>query len=267
MELYLSLNDKQSQQLKLMSTIKDVSMNQYVETVLSEHFDNIKSSDIISELQNIFSTDDSETVETVGKQSRHNNATSNEFIIPKSFHKPFANVVLSRCDFVNHGIRKKQKLRFNLNHALYIKEKGSSFGYDDFTDMIDKFGSSQAVLYRFVWNVQQGNFDGLIEQFYKPMDSVQFSKKNGNLYINDEKVSDIYSIRILTHQFVNKNGGKHEKVLELIRKNPHLDKLHVRILCENIDNQKLMELLQNNKKTEVVNNREKRQNLLMNGGI
>lgn len=61
--------------------------------------------------------------------------------------------------------------------------------------------------------------------------------------------------------------SEEQKIWETIHRYPHIDELHIRILCENYENTDLLRFFNQKKETKVVNNREKRQNMLMNGGI
>ena len=260
MEIFLSFDDEQSKRLKLICAIKDISMAQYINDVMAEHLDSMSASDLVEDIESLFKTDNADV--------KQNSISSEKGImIPKSNQRPYkGTLILKRCKFYAMS-KRLLELDCDVNTALYIKELGDSFTFQVFKQMADDLHLNHPVFYRFIYNLQNGEFDELIDTFKKKMKLLlTFGIQDGDVYCNKEKMCDVQTAEVIIHQFANSSLKKEETIWRFVQKHPHMDALHIRILCENFDNFRLTRLFEK-KETPIVNNREKRENLIKNGGI
>lgn len=263
MNVTLKLDDNQSRKLHLVADIKDISIADYVNSIVAEHIDNVQVADIVAELETLFKSD-----EVVEKKAKKNHDSNELFVVPKTFRKLYkGDISLKRCAIITHGKSKNIELKCDINTAMYLHEKGD-LTYGEFKSICDTLKLRPNVLYRFVYNVQTHTFDKIMGDFDNKIRKTNFSfgKMNGKVYCNKEKMCDVQSLQVLIHQYANSSTPKEETIWRFIQSNPHMDALHIRIICENFDNPSLTRFF-TKKETPVVNNREKRQNLIMNGGI
>lgn len=255
----IKLSEEQKTKLLLLTVVENISIEEYVTNIVVDYLNNVESKSIVSHVEELFG-------ESKEKPKRKPRNKKNALLtISKTFHKEYSTLILSRCTIISKG-QKEQPLILDINDALMMKEHGQ-FTYDEFQVMETELNVSKPVLYRFLWNVQEGNFDGLIDEFKEKMDKVFFSVQDKKLYCNSEQVCDLIDAEIIVSAFINNSALKERKIWETIRRYPHIDELHIHILCENYENTDLLRFFNQKKETKVVNNREKRQNMLMNGGI
>ena len=62
------------------------------------------------------------------------------------------------------------------------------------------------------------------------------------------------------------DGNVHEKIYDLHKAFPNIDKMQIKIVCENYDNSVLLDLLKEDKKIFIENNPSKRRNIIENNG-
>lgn len=263
MNVTLKLDDNQSRKLHLVADIKDISIADYVNSIVAEHIDNVQVADIVAELETLFKNN-AEAEEKTTKNHDDNDL----FVVPKTFRRPYkGDISLKRCHIITHGKNKEVSLKCDINTAMYLHEK-SDLTYGEFKSICDTLKLHPNVLYRFVYNVQTHTFDKLMGDFDNKIrkTSFTFGKMHDKVYCNKEKMCDVQSLQVLIHQYANSSTPKEETIWRFIQSNPHMDALHIRIICENFDNPNLTRFFRK-KETQVVNNREKRQNLIMNGGI
>lgn len=262
MEITLRLDDNQAKKLMMVTVVNDTSVEKYTNDVLINHLDSIDSKTIMNGVEKLFG----EVKQQTPRKKQHRNNGNEILTIPKSYQRDYMGLELSRCNIISVGKKRTQKLTLDINDALVIVEHGE-YTFNEFKELQKELNVTQPMLYRFMWNVDEGNLNSLITDFKSKMGKVFFSVQDNTLYCNSESVCDLFDAQIIISSFANRNCGKEREIWELIRNYPHIDELHLRILCENYTNEDLLRFINQRKEVVVENNREKRANLLMNGGI
>ena len=261
MDITVTLDDTQSKKLRLICAVENINADEYINNIISTHMDNIDAKAIVSGVEELFG-------KPTGSEKRikkPRNRGDELITISKKFQREYKHLILSRCTILSKGT-KVQKLMLDINDALLIKEHGE-YTFNEFKELSKQLNVTQPVLYRFMWNAQNGKLDSLMDEFKSKMNQVYFSVQDKKLFCNSESVCELIDAEIIVSQFTNRKCGKEEKIWEIIRNYSHVDELHLRILCENYQNKDLLRFFNQKKEVEVVNNREKRANLLLNGGI
>ncbi|MBR0059639.1 MAG: hypothetical protein IJP99_10635 [Methanobrevibacter sp.] len=191
MEITLHLDDEQAKKLMMVTVISDKSVEKYTNDVLINHLNSINSERIINEVEKLFLEP-----KQISSSKKLRNKGDGTLIIPKQYQKKYIGLNLSRCTILATGQRKTQKLRLDINDALLIKEHGE-YTYNEFKELLDKLDITRQILFRFLWNVQEGYVDSLIQEFNSKMDKVYFSVQNKTLYCNSERVCDLIDARTI----------------------------------------------------------------------
>ena len=180
------------------------------------------------------------------------------FKLKKSYHKPYTDLV------VGHGgvlySSNNQKLIFTIQDVIMIKDRIYSNKYNNLSDLKEGFDYSRQMFNRIVWNIEEGYFDELIEEYT----SRNYTYENimNTLYIDGENTGlTIDKCNLIVDCVVNENN-KQECVNRLIRTYPSTKPKYIRIISEEYNNVNLGKVLKKEvKKVDKVDNPQKRREL------
>lgn len=180
------------------------------------------------------------------------------FKLKKSYHKPYTDLV------VGHGgvlySSNNQKLSFTLQDVIMLRDKIYSNKYTNLSDLREGFDFSRQMFNKLVWNIEEGYFDDLIEEY----NSRNYTYENimNNLYIDGENTGlTIEKCNLIIDCIINENN-KQECVNKLIKTYSETKPKYIRILSEEYANPNLSKVLRKEvRKIEKIDNPQKRREL------
>lgn len=162
-------------------------------------------------------------------------------------------------------------LKATMSEVSIINEVYKSknhFKIMDVNEFKKAFHLKASTLGKLLWNVKEGNFENLIATYKNEISNMDFALSDiGNFIEINGRTADISISVARDIVTIMQNANNHEvKIWELQQGYRYLDPYHVRVIGDNYDNPKLLNLLKDEPLIEVVNNPSKRRNLIMNGG-
>lgn len=180
------------------------------------------------------------------------------FKLKKSYHRPYTDLV------VGHGgvlyTSNNQKLTFTIQDVINIRDKIYSNKYTNLSDLKEGFDFSRQMFNKIVWNIEEGYFDDLIEEYT----SRNYTYENimNNLYIDGENTGlTIEKCNLIVDCIINENN-KQECVNRLIKNYSTTKPKYIRIISEEYNNTNLSKVLKKEvRKVDKVDNPQKRREL------
>ena len=180
------------------------------------------------------------------------------FKLKQSYHKPYTDLV------VGHGgvlySSNNQRLSFTIQDVINLRDKIYSNKYTNLSDLKDGFDFSRQLFNKIVWNIEEGNFDELIDEY----NSRNYTYENimNNLYIDGENTGlTIEKCNLIVDCIVNENN-KQECVNRLIKNYSSTKPKYIRIISEEYNNINLSKVLKKEvRKVDKVDNPQKRREL------
>jgi hypothetical protein len=257
----MNLSTEADKKLNFICMIKGITIDEYVSSLLENHLQDIKLEDVMGDIENIFGVQkkDSRTYNqvTTGK---------NELIIlPESTKIPYKKIELHKDKFYTTNNR---PFKYNIYDMLLIQsyiEEGLTV--EMFRELKKVLKTNNNQLYRAVYNLQENiPLQKLLEEFRNKMKQCTFSTKDGFICINGD-LTTITPLEVQEMFHRLDNCDNKELCIYKIQKSGGNDYLHVRLICEHRNNKQLTNLISIKKEINVVNDREKRANILLNGGV
>lgn len=265
--LSVAVTDDVYASVKSRSNSLDLSISEYLRNLINQDLESVPvetiddSMSLLDRLGNAFGGVIKAVQPTTSKEMEL------EWVIPKTFQKPYLNLFLRREDLFGAAVNNHVYCtHWNINDILYLKE---AITYEPFVpgdakllaNILNK--SSQGVT-RMVWNIQEGYLDQIIDEFKGKMSEIDFDSVEQHhsfsnlLTMNDEVTSmSIQTARELV-DLMNVNGYSESTIWHTIKSYPNNDSLEVRVVCENYDNGQLLRLLHEEKGFVFENNPQKR---------
>ena len=247
-------NTKQFEKLELVSRLKNKSVEEYITDIVIDHINNINVNDIIDDVKRIFREDDTGYTPKEG-----------EYVIPPSSRKLFVGKIVMKRDKL-YTPKNGKRLVFDVYDMLLIRESISHLTKEEHKQLQKTLNTSPQQLNHSIWNIMNNSqLNELLDSFVEKTHKCTFDFIDGKLHINGEETIFLRTdLQDITHRVTNCSFK--EQCIHNIQK-MYPKKLHTRIVCENYDNPQLLKFLKEVKPTKVINNREKRANMLLNGGI
>ena len=177
------------------------------------------------------------------------------FKLGKSYHTPFDNLQ------VGHGgelySRNNQRLSFTIFDVIELKNRIYSNKYKVIKELYDGFDMSRQLCNKIIWNIEEGNFDELIEEYSTR--NYTYENKINRLYIDGEDTGlTIDNCNFIIECLINENN-KQKALNRLIKNYPATKPKYIRILGEEYNNINLNKVLKKEvPKVEKQNNPQKR---------
>ena len=149
------------------------------------------------------------------------------------------------------------KLPYTIYNIIELKKRIYSGTYDKIQDLYSDFGFAFQLGNKLVWNIEEGVFDDLIEEFQSRR--YTYERRYNNLYINGEDTHlTIEKCNLIIDCLVN-DPNKYDTINRLIKNYPQTEPKYIRILGEEYNNVNLSKVLKKEKvKVEAVNDPQKR---------
>ena len=251
------LSETQFRKLDLICTIRKMKPTDYLWEVLGKHLDNINIEDVISDIEDIFGQEKPTIV--------YNTIPQEEVIIPKSSRKLYTEMVLKRDVF--YSKKSGKKFVFDIYEMILIKSYIKGLTVAQFRELRTMLKTSNNQLYRTIYNLQNNShLNEMIDGFMNNIQKCKFSVKDDTIYINGDSTN--ISKEEVKEMFYRLDNADDKQLCMLrIQQSNVEDPLHIRLICEHRNNPHLKQLIKTDKTVKAVNNREKRANLILNGGI
>lgn len=205
------------------------------------------------------------------KQKKKKNKQQNELFQPNEFNmKLWANLTLmgdeiqyidgrnSRCT-VPLSIYELEIIREANQHTILRK---------DFNELDKLLPVSYHTISKAIYNIRENpEFEELFQNLHNQILNCKFQLSDSG-YIKIGKTTTPIKKELANEWVVQSQNTSHlQKLIYNIQKsNPDIEKMQIKIICENYKNPKLCDLLKENKKQFVENNPSKRRNMLRNRG-
>ena len=104
------------------------------------------------------------------KTKQHKETKKHLMNIAESLHQPYSLKLLPNGHFINRDNTNTKQTKFTINDVIDLKEKIPYYhkkGYTYKTITMKYYPLSQGVVKRLIWNIEEGNFDEIINDYYK----------------------------------------------------------------------------------------------------
>ena len=255
------LNNQQTKKLSFICALKEMTAQEYIWSIVGEHLDNITVEDITEDMNKLFGNNE--------PTPTRNHSPNELFVIPPSSQKLYKKMELKRDKFYNPANGKCYI--FDVYDMLLIQQHiKEGLTVSDVRELMKYFKTNNAQIYRVIYNIQENKqLNEYLDEFIAKMKKCTFTSSQGFILINGDTTG--ITLDELEELFYRLDNADNKQLCMHKLQKAHkdlADPLHIRLVCEHRNNPKLINLLrEKEKKVEVVNNVEKRQNLLLNGGI
>lgn len=253
------LNDQQTKKLSFICALKEMTAQEYIWSIVGEHLDNLTADDVAEDMKNLFGK----------KETQKRQALTDEFINSPSSQKLYTDIAMVRDKFQtpHNGVQ----MIFDVYDFLLMRDyinDGLTVG--DVKELQKYFKTQTPQIHRAIYNCKENKqLNDYLDEFVAKMKKCTFTSSQGFILINGDTTG--ITLDELEELFYRLDNADNKQLCMHKLQKAHMDlvdPLHIRLVCEHRNNPKLFNLLrENEKEVEVVNNVEKRQNLLLNGGI
>ena len=168
------------------------------------------------------------------------------FKMGKSYQYALENIKVN--DEGNLYTQRNQKLPYNIYDIIELKKRVYSGKYN-LSNIYEDFGYNQQLGNRIIWNIEEGNFNKVIEEFQSR--NYTYEVKYNTLYIDGENTHlTIEKCKVIVDCIVN-DPNKRDVINRLIKTYPQTDSKYIRIIGEEYNNINFIKIL-NKQKIKVV---------------
>lgn len=155
---------------------------------------------------------------------------------------------------------------YDLLYIIECDESGLTHG--DFKELYKEFESNNNTMGKIIYNIREHSFDKILHKYYESIKKVKFAIRDGYLKVNGQ-VTDVSKNKANEWvQLMFNANMKQKTVREIMASNPNLPKNLIHLVCDNYDNNNLLNLVKPVDKGQFIeNNPSRRRNLIRNGGV
>lgn len=218
------------------------------------HSQETKENDIflLDRLKKAFGCDEKKTVilsdsnDTIQSQSKFH------FVeVYESYKEPYSNLELKGFDCCS------RRPICSIQDVLLIREDIPSMNKKNLKQFAKKYNMHIFKFHRLVWNIEEGNFDELIDEYFSR--NFSFENRNNFLYIDGKYTGlSIQKCRVIIHTLIN-SSDKQSCINGFIKSYYSIKPKYIRIICDEYNNPNLYKVLQKEiMKIDKVNHPQKR---------
>lgn len=176
--------------------------------------------------------------------------------------------LLDNGEIIDTG-RASYKLPVDVYDLLYIIECNEiGLSYGDFRRLYKDFESNNNTMGKIIYNIREHSFDKILHKYYESIKKVKFELEDGYLKVNGEKTKVTKSKANEWIQLMFNSNRKQKTILNIKNTNKTFSKTLIHVICDNYDNNGLLDIIKPDEKGEFIeNNPSRRRNLIRNGGI
>lgn len=191
------------------------------------------------------------------KENKDKTKRHHIYKLSPSYQVPLKQLTVDNDGLIYNKIN--QKLPYTIYDIMEMKKRIYSSKKENISLIYTDFGFNNQLGNKLVWNIEEGYFDSLIEEFNSR--NYTYEKRNNRLYIDGEDTHlTIDNCNIIIECLVNENN-KPVVINRLIKTYPQTNPKYIRILGEEYNNINLSKVLSNiESKVDkvIVNNPQKR---------
>lgn len=192
------------------------------------------------------------------EEEENNNQSNGKYHIydvSKSYQHPIKNPILK--DNGDLHTSNNQKLPYTIYSIIELKKRIYNGKYDKVQDIYADFGFNFQLGNKLVWNIEEGSFDELIDEFQSR--KYTYERRYNNLYIDGKDTHlTIEKCNLIIDCLIN-DPNKYDTINRLIKNYPQTEPKYIRILGEEYNNVNLGKVLKKEKvKVEAINDPQKR---------
>ena len=155
---------------------------------------------------------------------------------------------------------------YDLLYIIECDETGLTHG--EFKELYKDFESNNNTMGKIVYNIRKHSFDKILHKYYESIRKVRFAIKDGYLQVNGQITEVSKSKANEWIQLMFNANRKQKTIREIMSANPKIPKNLIHLVCDNYDNNNLLNIVKPADKEQFVeNNPSRRRNLIRNGGI
>ena len=165
--------------------------------------------------------------------------------------------------------RKGYHLPVDVYDLLYIVEcDENGLTHGEFKDLYKEFESNNNTMGKIIYNIREHSFDKILHKYYESIKKVKFAIKDGYLQVNGQVTGVSKSKANEWVQLMFNSNTKQKTVRDIMTANHKIPKNLIHLVCDNYDNNNLLNLVKPADKGQFIeNNPSRRRNLIRNGGI
>lgn len=155
---------------------------------------------------------------------------------------------------------------YDLLYIIECDETGLTHG--EFKELYKEFESNNNTMGKIVYNIRKHSFDKILHKYYESIRKVRFAIKDGYLQVNGQLTGVSKNKANEWIQLMFNANRKQKTIREIMTVNPKIPKNLIHLVCDNYDNNNLLNIVKPEDKEQFVeNNPSRRRNLIRNGGI
>ena len=203
-----------------------------------------------------------ELFEKVEEHNKHIQMKFHFVEIADSYKKPYLNPTLKETEIYT------PKYLCSIFTLLKIKEDIPKMDTTNLRQYYEKYELKNHIFRRIVWNLEEGYFDGVIEEYQSLKYS--FEVKNNFLYIDGCYTGlTVEKCKIMVSEMCSLTNNPDDVINSYIRLYSTLNSKYIRIVCDSYDNVHLNRVLHPSKQKSFPSNTQKRREMQksIGGGI